>query len=95
MVTQSTRWSLQCCGSGMCIPYPDFYQSRIPVLGPGSNNSNKRGEEKIGCTTFFCSRKYDKVIIILIVDRYRNNLSQFTKNIVLLSQNIVTKLPKI
>ncbi len=30
----------QCCGSGMFIPDPDFYPSRIPDLG--SKNSNKR-----------------------------------------------------
>ena len=31
----------QCCGSGMFIPDPDFYPSRIPDLG--SNNNNRRG----------------------------------------------------
>jgi hypothetical protein len=36
----------QCGGSGMFIPDPDFYPSRIPDLGsripdPGSKNSNK------------------------------------------------------
>jgi hypothetical protein len=30
----------QCCGSGMFIPDPDFYPSRIP--DPGPKNSNKR-----------------------------------------------------
>ena len=30
----------QCCGSGMFIPDPDFYPSR--VSDPGSKNSNKR-----------------------------------------------------
>jgi hypothetical protein len=44
----------QCCGSGINIPDPDFYPSRIPDLGsripdlgsripdPGSKNRNKR-----------------------------------------------------
>jgi hypothetical protein len=37
----------QCCGSGMFIPDPDFYPSRIPdprsrIPDPGSKNSNKR-----------------------------------------------------
>ncbi len=30
----------QCCGSGMFIPDPNLYPSRIS--DPGSNNSNKR-----------------------------------------------------
>jgi hypothetical protein len=35
----------QCCGSGMFIPDPDFYPSRIPDLE--SKNSNKRGEQNL------------------------------------------------
>ncbi len=35
---------LQCCGSGMFIPDPDFFH-------PGSNK--KRGGKKISCLTFF------------------------------------------
>ncbi len=38
----------QCCGSGMFIPDPDFYPSRIS--DPGSKNSNKREWwEKLKC----------------------------------------------
>ncbi len=33
---------LQCCGTGMFIPDPDFYPSRIPDLGSRIQNSNKR-----------------------------------------------------
>ncbi len=45
-VTWEYQSENQCCGSGMFIPDPDFYLSRIP--NPGSKNSNKREEgEKI------------------------------------------------
>jgi hypothetical protein len=58
-----TDWMLsrnQRCGSGMCIPEPDFYPSQIP--DPGSKNSNKReGRKKIGCHTFFCSLKFYQI----------------------------------
>jgi hypothetical protein len=38
----TVQQKIQCCGSGMFIPDPDFYPSRIPDLGspisdPGSN----------------------------------------------------------
>jgi hypothetical protein len=41
------RRLMQCCGSGIFIPDPDFYPFRIPDLGsrildPGSKNSNKK-----------------------------------------------------
>jgi hypothetical protein len=50
----------QCCGSGMFIPDPDFYPSRIPDLG--SKNSNKsEGWKKIWCHTFFCSHNFTKL----------------------------------
>jgi hypothetical protein len=39
----SNRYNLnQCCGSGMFIPYPDFYPSRSQIPDPGSKNSNQR-----------------------------------------------------
>ncbi len=42
--------SAQCCGSGMFIPDPDFYPSRIPDLGsriPDPKTATKeRGEKK-------------------------------------------------
>jgi hypothetical protein len=36
------RILLQCCGSGMFIPDPDFYPSQIPDLGSRFKNSNER-----------------------------------------------------
>jgi hypothetical protein len=50
---------LQCCGSGMFIPDPDFYPSRIS--DPGSRiqkQQQKRGVNKNLCHTFFCSHKF-------------------------------------
>jgi hypothetical protein len=44
---------LQYCGSGMFIPDPDFYPSRIP----DPKTATKERGEKICCYTFFCSRK--------------------------------------
>jgi hypothetical protein len=47
--------SVQCCGSGMFIPYPDFNH-------PGCNNSNKRG---ICGPTFFVATNITKIKIVL------------------------------
>ncbi len=47
----------QCCGSGMFIPDPDIYPSRIS--DPGSKNGNKtEGWKKICYHTFLCSYKF-------------------------------------
>ena len=60
---------MQCGGSGMFIPDPDFYPSWI--LDPGSQISDhgsriqkhqqKRGVKKISCHTFFCNHKFHKI----------------------------------
>ena len=48
----------QCCGSGMLIPDPDFYPSRIPDLGSRiQKQQQKREVKKIRCQTFLCSHK--------------------------------------
>ncbi len=47
---------VQCCGSGMFIPDPDFCpspRSRFSDPDPGSKNSNKREEWKIVCCPSF------------------------------------------
>ncbi len=56
------RWALisvipkyQCHGSGMFIPYPDFFPSRI------QKQQQKRGVKKICCLTFFCNHKNHKI----------------------------------
>jgi hypothetical protein len=56
--------------------------SRILILiHPGSNNSNKRGEEK-NCSTFFCSHKDGKLKkIILFLNRYRKKFEPIHKKL--------------
>jgi hypothetical protein len=49
-----------CLGSGMFIPVPYFYPSRIPDLGLEQSQQRKQ-VEKIYCPTFFCSKKYHKI----------------------------------
>jgi hypothetical protein len=63
----------QCCGSGMFIPDPYFYPSRIPDLGsrisdPGSKNTNKREDWKINFfIPFFVAPNFTKLKIILFL----------------------------
>jgi hypothetical protein len=45
---------MQCCESGMFIPDPDFYPSRI------QKQQQKRGAKKT-CHTFLCSHKFRKI----------------------------------
>ncbi len=57
------QWNLQCCGSWMFIPDPNFYPSRVPDLGsrisdpgsriPGPKTAAQERGEKICCHTFF------------------------------------------
>jgi hypothetical protein len=55
------RFCWQCCGSGMFIPDPDFYPSRIPDLGSRmQKQQQKRGVKKNCCQTLFCSHKFHK-----------------------------------
>jgi hypothetical protein len=54
----------QCCASGMFIPDPDFYPSRIPDLGsriPDPKTGRKERVKKKFCQTFFCSHKFNKM----------------------------------
>jgi hypothetical protein len=57
----------QCCGSGMFIPDPDFYPSRI--LDLGSKNSNLReGWKKIFLSNLFLSHKLHIIINYFIFE---------------------------
>ncbi len=50
------RESFQCCGSGMFIPDPDFYPSRIPDLGsriPDQTTARKEEEQNFFVLPFF------------------------------------------
>jgi hypothetical protein len=56
---------LQCSGSGMFIPDPDFYPSRIADPGSRIQNSNKeRGEKKLVVIPFYVAAKL-KIILVL------------------------------
>jgi hypothetical protein len=56
---------LQCGGSGMFIPDPDFYPSRIPDLGfrilDPKTAKEDIGEKKFVVIPFFWSHKFHKI----------------------------------
>jgi hypothetical protein len=62
---------LECGGSGMFIPDPDFYPSRIPDLGsriPDPKTATKeRGGKKFGVITFYVATNFTKLKIILVL----------------------------
>jgi hypothetical protein len=55
----------QCCGSGMFIPDPDFYPSRIPDPGsriPDPKTATKdRGEKKLVSIPFYVATNFTKL----------------------------------
>jgi hypothetical protein len=86
--------NVQCCGSGMFIPDPDFYPSRIPYP---KTATKERGEKKI-FHTFFCSHKFHKIenYRYLIFEMLKKKLwASFQKIIELFTQKVITKLSKI
>jgi hypothetical protein len=56
-------WHWQCCGSGMIIPDPDFYPSRVLDLGSRiQKQQQKRGvKKKFFVKPFSCSHKLRKI----------------------------------
>ncbi len=88
---------MQCCGSGMFIPDPDFYPSRIP--DPWSRiqkQQQKRGVKKISCHTFLCSHKFHKIENYFSFEVLKKKiLANFQRIIELFTLKIVTKLSKI
>ncbi len=79
-----TTSSLQCCGSGMLIPDPDFYPSRI------------RGEKKFFCHTYSCSHVVSQNCKLLnFWNAEEKKLGQFSKNCKTFYPKVVTKLSKI
>ncbi len=64
----------QCCGSGMFIPDPDFYPSRI------QKQQWKTGVKKICCQTFFWSYKFYKIELFYFWNVEEKNLGLFSKN---------------
>jgi hypothetical protein len=59
----------QCCRSGMFIPDPDFYPSRIPDLGSRIHKQQqKRGVKKnLFVITFYVATNFAKLQIILVL----------------------------
>jgi hypothetical protein len=97
VVDENPSWR-QCCGSGMFIPDPDFYRSRIPDPGsripnPGSKNSNERqGWKKDFCHTFFWSHKFTKLNYFIFEMLKKKIWANFQRITELFTQQIVTKL---
>ncbi len=91
----------RCCGSGMFVPDPDFYPSRIPDPGARISDlekqkSKREGWKKICCHIFFFSHKYHKIEnYFTFWTGEENNLGQFTKNYRTFTQKIVICLSKI
>ncbi len=70
----------QCCGSGMFIPDPDFYPSRIPDLG--SKNSNKwEGWKKYVVITFYVATNFTKLQITLVLTCSRKKFGPIFKEL--------------
>ncbi len=63
--SQRVRPGKQCCGSGMFIPDPDFYPSRIPDPGsriPDPKTATKvRGEKKLVVIPFYVATNFTKL----------------------------------
>ncbi len=91
---------IQCCESGMFIPDPDFYPSRILIFThPGSRiqkQQQKRGVKKNICQTFFWSHKFHKIVNFFTFEMLQNKIwANFQRIIELFTPKIVTKLSKI
>jgi hypothetical protein len=54
----------QCCGSGMFIPDPDFYPSRIP---DPKTATKERGENKCVVVPFYVATNFTKLKIIVVL----------------------------
>ncbi len=74
----------QCCGSGMFIPDPDFYPSRIP--DPKTGKKKREGWKNICCHTFFCSHKFHNIVNYFIFEMLKKKIrANFQRIIELLS----------
>jgi hypothetical protein len=64
-----TNWqdlAKQCCGSGMLIPDPDFYPSRIPNQ---TTATKEDGERNLLTYLLFLATKITKLKIILFLNK--------------------------
>ncbi len=73
----------QCCGSGMFIPDPDFYPSRIPDLGSRiQKQQEKRGvKKKFVVITFYVATNFTKLQIILVLKCWRKKCGPIFKDL--------------
>jgi hypothetical protein len=87
LLSEVSRFN-QCCGSGMFIPDPDFYPSRIS--DPGSKNSNKsEGWKKIVVIPFFCSHKFHKIVNYFIFEMLKKKIcANFQRILELFTQKL-------
>ncbi len=83
--------TIQCCGSGMFIPDPDFYPSRFP---DPKTATKERGEKKICCHNFLCSHKFHKIENYFSFEVLKKMCANFQRIIELSTQKILTKLSK-
>jgi|688.fasta_scaffold2266721_1 hypothetical protein len=65
---------MQCCGSGMFIPDPDF----LPFRFPDPTRTKKR-KGQFFCPTFLCCQKFHKIENYFFVEKVQKNLSDLTK----------------
>jgi hypothetical protein len=88
----------QCCESGMFIPDPDFYPSRIPDPRsriPDPKQQQKRGVKK-NLSYFLCSHKFHKNENYFSFEVLKKKIwANFQRIIELFTQKIVTQLSKI
>jgi hypothetical protein len=86
--------SFQCCGSGMFIPDPDFYPSRIP---DPKTAAIERGVKNFFCHNFFGNDKFHIIENYFIFEMLRKKKiwANFQRIIELFTQKIVIKLSKI
>ncbi len=82
----------QCCGSGMFIPDPDFYPSRIP-----DPKTATKGVKKFFCQTILCShKKFHKTEYYFIFEMLKKKIwPNFPRIIEVFTQKFVTKPSKI
>ncbi len=73
---------LQCCGSGMFIPDPDFYPSRIPDLGSRIPKTwTKERGEKIFLLSCLVATNFTKFKIILFFKCWRKKFGPIFKEL--------------
>jgi hypothetical protein len=69
-----TNWpdlAKQCCGSGMFLPNPDFYPSRIPNQ---TTATKEDGERNLLTYPFVCSQKYHKIVNYFILEQVKKKI---------------------